>query len=177
MTPGPVYADFRPVWPIGKSHGSKVILGKIFLAAIGQTFQAVPRLRMDLTRRRPARREAGEEASAMAQPLKSRERPLDIDTMVENAQEASEFLKALSHEARLVILCLLVEGEKSVTEIEQMLSLRQPAVSQQLARLRADELVETRRDGKNIYYSLRAPEVREVIEALHRAFCAPGKAG
>ena len=87
--------------------------------------------------------------------------------------KASDFLKALSHEARLVILCLLVEGEKSVAEIEQMLSLRQPAVSQQLARLRADDLVEARRDGKNIYYSLARPEVREIIEALHSAFCRP----
>ncbi len=95
----------------------------------------------------------------------------DIEMMIANAQQASEFLKALSHEARLVILCLLVEGEKSVTEIEQMLSLRQPAVSQQLARLRMDNLVETRRDGKNIYYSLARPEVREIIGALHAAFC------
>ena len=100
-------------------------------------------------------------------------RDLDIDVMIANAQEASEFLKALSHEARLVILCLLVEGEKSVAEIEEMLSLRQPAVSQQLARLRADNLVQARRDGKNIYYSLARPEVREIIAALHAAFCRP----
>jgi DNA-binding transcriptional ArsR family regulator len=100
-------------------------------------------------------------------------RDLDIDMMIANAQEASEFLKALSHEARLVILCLLVEGEKSVAEIEEMLSLRQPAVSQQLARLRADDLVQTRRDGKNIYYSLARPEVRDIIAALHAAFCRP----
>jgi DNA-binding transcriptional ArsR family regulator len=99
----------------------------------------------------------------------------DLDTLVANAREASEFLKALSHEARLMILCLLSSGEKSVTEIEQMLRLRQPAVSQQLARLRSDGLVDTRRDGKNIYYSLARTEVREVIEALHRAFCAPRK--
>lgn len=97
----------------------------------------------------------------------------DIDTLLENAREASEFLKALSHEARLIILCLLAEGEKSVTEIEQTLALRQPAVSQQLARLRADKLVEARRDGKNIYYSLARTEVRQVIEALHEAFCEP----
>jgi DNA-binding transcriptional ArsR family regulator len=102
---------------------------------------------------------------------KSDEAVLDIDTMIANAAEASEFLKALSHEARLVILCLLVDGEKSVTEIEQTLSLRQPAVSQQLARLRADNLVETRRDGKNIYYSLARQEVKDVISALHAAFC------
>jgi DNA-binding transcriptional ArsR family regulator len=100
----------------------------------------------------------------------------DIDLLLDNARQASEFLKALSHEARLVILCLLTEGEKSVGEIEQTLKLRQPAVSQQLARLRANDLVETRRDGKNIYYSLARPEVRQVIEALHAAFCAPRRA-
>lgn len=100
-------------------------------------------------------------------------RELDIDMMIDNARKVSQFLKALSHEARLVILCLLVEGEKSVTEIEHMLRLRQPAVSQQLARLRADNLVGTRRDGKNIYYSLARPEVREIIGALHAAFCPP----
>lgn len=98
-------------------------------------------------------------------------RDLDIDRMIANAQEASEFLKALAHEARLIILCLLVDGEKSVTEIEQTLGLHQPAVSQQLARLRADDLVETRRDGKNIYYSLARSEVRDIILALHTAFC------
>lgn len=98
---------------------------------------------------------------------------LDLERLLASAQEAAEFLKALSHGARLVILCLLVEGEKSVTELEQTLNLRQPAVSQQLARLRADNLVETRRDGKNVYYSLARPEVREIIAALHRAFCRP----
>jgi DNA-binding transcriptional ArsR family regulator len=98
---------------------------------------------------------------------------IDLVTLVANAREASDFLKALSHEARLMILCLLVEGEKSVSEIEQSLRLRQPAVSQQLARLRTDGLVEARRDGKSMYYSLARTEIREVIEALHRAFCRP----
>ena len=101
---------------------------------------------------------------------------LDLDMLLANARSASEFLKALSHEARLVILCMLIEGEKSVTEIEQILNLRQPAVSQQLARLRADNLVETRREGKNIYYSLARSDVRDVIEALHKAFCRPKRA-
>ena len=112
-------------------------------------------------------------ASRRAKPAKAN---LDLDVLVANAREASEFLKALSHHARLVILCLLVDGEKSVTEIEQMLSLKQPAVSQQLTRLRADDLVAGRRDGKNIYYSLARPEIREIIDALHRAFCKPRKA-
>jgi DNA-binding transcriptional ArsR family regulator len=101
---------------------------------------------------------------------------LDLDTMAAAAREASAFLKALSHEARLMILCLLAEGEKSVSEIEQKLGLRQPAVSQQLARLRAHNLVDARRDGKSIYYSLARNEVRDVIESLHRAFCKPQRA-
>jgi DNA-binding transcriptional ArsR family regulator len=91
--------------------------------------------------------------------------------MISNARKASDFLKAISHEARLLILCQLVEGEKTVNELEQILGLRQAAVSQQLARLRADDLVAARRDGKNIYYTLARPEVVEVISALYRTFC------
>lgn len=100
---------------------------------------------------------------------------IDLDDLSSNAHQASEFLKALSHEVRLLILCFLIDGEKSVTEIEKMLKLRQPAVSQQLARLRADGLVDTRRNGKNIYYSLARTEVRDVIGVLHDAFCRPRK--
>jgi DNA-binding transcriptional ArsR family regulator len=101
---------------------------------------------------------------------------LDLDMLLSNARQASEFLKALSHEVRLLILCFLIDGEKSVSEIERMLKLRQPAVSQQLARLRADGLVDTRRNGKNIYYSLARTVVRDVIQVLHDAFCKPRKA-
>jgi DNA-binding transcriptional ArsR family regulator len=105
-------------------------------------------------------------------PLIDRGEPeLDIDALIASAQEASGFLKALAHEGRLLILCLLVEEEKSVTEIEEILGLRQPAISQQLARLRADGLLQTRREGKNVFYSLARPEVRAIISALHRAFC------
>jgi len=92
----------------------------------------------------------------------------------EQARGASEFLKAFSHEKRLVILCLLAGGEKTVMELGQLLNLRQPAVSQQLARLRADDLVQIRRDGKNIYYSLARPEVRKLIKVLHSMFCPAG---
>ncbi len=98
-------------------------------------------------------------------------KPLDTDAMLENARNASDFLKALSHEARLCILCLLIDGEKSVGEIEQALNLRQAAVSQQLARLRADGVVKMRRNGKSVYYSIARPEVLEVMSALYRAFC------
>jgi DNA-binding transcriptional ArsR family regulator len=97
---------------------------------------------------------------------------LAADDLLDNARDASAFLKALAHETRLVILCLLVDGEKSVGEIEQRLKLRQAFISQQLARLRADDLVEARREGKNVYYSIARPEVIEIIDSLYRAFCA-----
>ncbi len=98
-------------------------------------------------------------------------RRIDIDELHDNAHEASELLKALSHETRLVILCMLIDGEKSVGEIEAKLGLRQPFISQQLARLRADDLVEARRDGKNVYYAIARPEAVAVIESLYQAFC------
>jgi DNA-binding transcriptional ArsR family regulator len=102
---------------------------------------------------------------------------LGAGAMLENARQASEFLKALSHEGRLLILCLLIEGEKSVTELEQALNLRQAHVSQQLARLRANNLVEARRDGKSIYYSVTRPEVIEIIAVLYRTFCRRDRDG
>jgi DNA-binding transcriptional ArsR family regulator len=103
--------------------------------------------------------------------LESRSRSNELDRMVDNAKRASDFLKALAHESRLLILCILAEGEKSVSELEDILSLRQPTVSQQLARLRADGLVSTRRDGKAIYYSLASEEARVVIGAIYDVFC------
>jgi DNA-binding transcriptional ArsR family regulator len=107
---------------------------------------------------------------------RARRRPtkagFNLNRMVDNARDASEFLKALSHETRLLILCLLLEGPKSVGELEQQLNLRQPLVSQQLARLRSDDLVEATREGKNIYYSIARREVVEVIGALYSAFCS-----
>lgn len=97
----------------------------------------------------------------------------ELELMIGKAREASDFLKALSHESRLLILCILAEGEKSVTDLEAILALRQPTVSQQLARLRMDGLVTTRRDGKAIYYSLASDEARAVIGAIYDVFCRP----
>jgi DNA-binding transcriptional ArsR family regulator len=97
--------------------------------------------------------------------------PIDTDAMLDHARKASDFLKAISHETRLLILCLLIDGEKTVNELEQILNIRQAAVSQQLARLRADDLVEARRNGKSVHYSLARPDVIEVISALYRTFC------
>jgi DNA-binding transcriptional ArsR family regulator len=100
-----------------------------------------------------------------------RTRSNDLERMVENAKRASNFLKALAHESRLMILCILAEGEKSVGELEQILDLRQPTVSQQLARLRADGLVATRREGKIVYYSLASDEARTIIGSIYDVFC------
>lgn len=105
------------------------------------------------------------------QTVESRERSQELDRMVGNATRAANFLKALAHESRLMILCILAEGEKSVSELEDILSLRQPTVSQQLARLRADGLVSTRRDGKTIYYNLASADARVVIGAIYTVFC------
>ena len=95
----------------------------------------------------------------------------ELDRMAENSRRATDFLKALAHESRLLMLFILAEGEKSVGELEEILALRQPTVSQQLARLRADGLVATRRDGKTIYYSLASEEARVVIRAIYEVFC------
>ena len=97
--------------------------------------------------------------------------PEDMDRMMANAQAASNFLKAISHEGRLMILCHLASGEKSVTELEDLLSARQAAVSQQLSRLRLEGLVSPRREGKAIYYSLTDDRARQIIEVVYDLFC------
>jgi len=97
----------------------------------------------------------------------------DRDRMAENAARASNFLKAISHEGRLMILCHLSAGEKSVTELEQLLSARQAAVSQQLSRLRLEGLVTPRRDGKTIYYRLADDRPQKIMEVVYDMFCKP----
>ncbi|MFO7856034.1 MAG: metalloregulator ArsR/SmtB family transcription factor [Paracoccaceae bacterium] len=99
-----------------------------------------------------------------------------LDPMAESAEEATAFLKALAHEGRLMILCHLAEGERSVTELERLLAARQSAVSQQLARLRLEGLVDNRREGKTIYYRLADGRVERVITLLHDLFCGDRKA-
>lgn len=92
--------------------------------------------------------------------------------MQEKSRNAATFLKALAHEGRLMILCHLSTGEKSVSELENLLSQRQAAVSQQLARLRIEGLVTYRRDGKAIYYSLADTKVERTIGLLYDMFCS-----
>lgn len=90
----------------------------------------------------------------------------DRASFVDAARKTSEALRALSHEHRLLILGILARSERSVGELEKLLNLPQPAVSQQLARLRLDNLVNCRRDGRTIYYSLAAERVAEICGSL-----------
>ena len=100
-------------------------------------------------------------------------KPSDLE---QNARKASALLKAMANERRLLILCFLSQGEKSVGELEALLSLSQSALSQHLARLRRDKLVTTRRAAQTIYYSLAGREAGAIMETLYALFCEPLKA-
>ncbi len=96
---------------------------------------------------------------------------LALDRMEENARRASALLKSMSNEHRLMILCQLLHGERSVGELEGLIGLSQSALSQHLARLRRDDLVKTRRMAQTIYYSLQGEEAAAVIETLYNLYC------
>ncbi|KUL92958.1 ArsR family transcriptional regulator [Bosea sp. WAO] len=87
------------------------------------------------------------------------------------AGEVAELLRTLANRNRLMLVCTLVEGEYSVGQLEEMLGIRQPTLSQQLTVLREAGLVETRRDAKQIFYRLTAAKAARLVEALHQIFC------
>ena len=93
------------------------------------------------------------------------------------ADQASDLLKALSNRHRLLIICQLIDGERSVGDLAQFLGLRDSTVSQHLALLRKDGLVAARRDAQTIYYSIASEPAREVLKTLYQVYCAPSKAG
>lgn len=93
------------------------------------------------------------------------------DEMFARAEDAAAMMKSLANPNRLMTLCLLVDGEKSVAELAEALGTRQPNVSQQLARLRMEGLVRPRRDGRTIHYAIADDRVRVVLEGLYGAFC------
>ena len=99
----------------------------------------------------------------------------DLAELSKSADRAADFLKALANRNRLTILCLLSQGERSVSDLEAFLGIRQPTLSQQLAVLREENLVATRRDGKAIYYRLASPEAKQVIDMLYELFCQQSK--
>lgn len=103
---------------------------------------------------------------------------MNIDVMEAAADSASDLLKALANRHRLLIVCQLIDGERSVGDLAQFLGLRDSTVSQHLSLLRKDGLVAARRDGQTIYYSIASDPAREILTALYRVYCAPpnGKA-
>ena len=108
-----------------------------------------------------------------ARPVNRRPRAvaIDPDAMREHAGAAAQLLKALANEKRLMVLCLLADGERSVGELNSELDLSQSALSQHLAVLRADGLVETRRDAQTIYYALAVGPAQQIIQTLHGIYC------
>ncbi len=98
---------------------------------------------------------------------------MNIEEMIPASGKAAELLRSLSHPQRLLVLCALGTDEKSVAEMRQELDIGQVPMSQQLMRLRADGLVEARREGTTVFYRIARPEVLTVVRALHEAFCPP----
>ena len=101
----------------------------------------------------------------------------DADTMRAAAQSACALMKVLANPDRMLLLCELAEGERNVGELQEKVGVQQPTLSQQLAVLREEELVSTRRDGKNIYYSIADPRVLAVLQVLYAQYCAPPAKG
>ena len=102
--------------------------------------------------------------------------PLDMNAMHAAAQEATALLGNLANPNRLLLLCQLSQGEKSVGELEALVGITQPTLSQQLGVLRRSELVSTRREGKQIVYSVQDPKVLAMLQCLYQLFCQPNQA-
>jgi len=99
---------------------------------------------------------------------------LGFEDMRHQVADASSFLKKLANPDRLLLLCQLSQGEMCVSDLEKVVGIRQPTLSQQLTVLRTDKLVATRRDGKQIYYSIASQKALSVIKLLHQQFCHKG---
>ncbi len=100
---------------------------------------------------------------------------IDSEIMESAADRASDLLKALSNRHRLLIICQLIDGERSVGDLAEFLSLRDSTVSQHLALLRKDGLVSARRDAQTIYYSIASEPARQILKTLYQGYCAPPK--
>jgi DNA-binding transcriptional ArsR family regulator len=107
----------------------------------------------------------------------TRELSQETAEMVDKAEEAAEFLKKLAHPSRLMIVCALVDGERSVRDLEDTLGIRQPGLSQQIAELREAGFITGRKESKHMYYRLEDGRVSEFISMMHAMFCAPTTKG
>ena len=98
---------------------------------------------------------------------------LDLQAMRIAATKAGGLLRALANPDRLLLLCQLAQGEHCVSDLEDSVGIHQPTLSQQLGVLRDESLVNTRRDGKKIFYSIASKEALAVMQVLYQQFCAP----
>ncbi|WP_296403260.1 metalloregulator ArsR/SmtB family transcription factor [Psychrobacter sp.] len=98
---------------------------------------------------------------------------LDVEALKASANKATALLKSLSHADRLLLLCQLVESEACVRDLEQATGIKQPSLSQQLGVLRENGLVNTRREGRQIFYSIASKDALAVMQVLYQSFCAP----
>lgn len=96
---------------------------------------------------------------------------MDIQQMRLAAKDAAAVLRSLSHPDRLLLLCQLSQGERSVGELEELLGIQQPNLSQQLGVLRSEGLVETRREGKRMFYSVKDPKALQLLGTLYELYC------
>ena len=96
----------------------------------------------------------------------------DLEKMHENAKDAAELLKAIAHESRLLILCLLTKGEMSVGELAEYSDLSQSAFSQHLSVLRKQKLVQTRKMSQTVYYQIEDPKIEKILKTLYDIYCA-----
>ena len=101
----------------------------------------------------------------------------DAAELVAKAAEAADFIKKFAHPSRLMIVCALVDGERSVRDLEDTLGIRQPGLSQQIAELRDAGLIVGRKESKNMFYRLADGRVKDFIEQVYRMFCTPPNTG
>ncbi len=102
---------------------------------------------------------------------KTKQREDSADDMLEQRENVAQILKTIAHEARLMILCLLVKNEMTVSQINEFVELSQSALSQHLAVLRQQNLVQTRRESQTIYYRLADKDLSHIVTSLHDVFC------
>ena len=107
----------------------------------------------------------------MSKPAKQ----IDLDAMQAAALQACALLKALANPDRMMLLCQLTQGEHCVSELEELLGIEQPTLSQQLGVLREEKLVSTRREGKQIFYSIASAEAIAVLQVLYDLYCNPSR--
>lgn len=95
----------------------------------------------------------------------------DMKLLIEHSRHAAEMLKGIAHELRLLIICNLSDGEKSVLELAEFLGTSQSNVSQHLAKLRTLGILETRRDANQVFYSVKNPGTLDLIRTIQKAYC------